>query len=509
MATAQILPKELRLAAPPTMPRARSYLYKQQSTQSSYNMGETIQINLPRLQRSYLTKDSYLKFAVQLAGGGNGSTASTAVCFDTPGAFGLIDKIEVYDYLGSTLLESTSGHGQLMGLLMDLGSDMTDVSTHHNFTSGTFVNRLTGGITTTTPNGATGNVEADTGVAADGAGARWVTLSGAPLLLTGTAATEVYYTREFAIPLLSFLGLLSTKYAPMHNGYTINITLNPAATAFGITSNLSTDTTHALQATAAAASKITVAKVIDVYYCCQILELGSEAEALLAASTGGQPLIVPTKAFRNYVGSFDGSSSAYRLDLNLNVASLTNILWMMRPTTLTNSAPSSAAYARTLSERIRNYLQTWYFQYGSSILPQSSGIQCRSKNTNKQYGASGQYDASEAYIELLKARHAWNQPVHNQKLTIAEYTQDVPTANAILNVATSTQACRFAAGLDLELVSGRSNDMVCGMNTNGMNTSIYANFDSTKTPVPVKVDAWCEYDAFINVMPGIATTVSF
>jgi len=70
---------------------------------------------------------------------------------------------------------------------------------------------------------------------------------------------------------------------------------------------------------------------------------------------------------------------------------------------------------------------------------------------------------------------------------------------------------RFAAGLDLELVSGRSNDLICGMNTNGMNTSIYATFDPEYIGdvKQCRVDAWAEYDAFVNISPGIATTVSF
>ena len=512
MATAQILPKELRLAAPPTMPRARSYLYKQQSTQSLYNAGETIQINLPRLQRSYLTKDSYIKFALKVGAVGDG-TNTTSVCLDAPGAYGLIDKIEVYDYLGSTLLESTSGHGQLMSLLMDLNSGINGVSTHHNFSAGTFVQRASGGLTTatatlgtsTTPSAPASGVGGTT----DGDTIRFLTTSGAPIVTSNASATvPVTYQREFAIPIFSFLGLLSTKYAPLHNGYTINITLNPVATAFGITSNLSTDNTLAAQQAKNLEGRVT-AQLYDVYYCCQILELGAEAEALLASSTGGQPLIVPTKAFRNYQGAFGASVGSYRLDLNLNVASLTNILWMMRPSTsLVNGA------SRTLSDRIRNYLQSWYFQYGSSILPQTSGIQCRSKSTTSTnasyYGPGGAYDASEAYIELLKSRHAFNQPTHTQKLSLKEFVQDAVDIAGFLSANNPAQTARFAAGLDLELVSGRSNDMVCGMNTNGMNTSIYATFDNTAGTVAAsRVDAWCEYDAFINVMPGIATTVSF
>lgn len=507
MAAAQVLPKELRLAAPPTMPRARSYLYKQQSTQSSYNLGETIQINLPRLQRSYLTKDSYIKFALKVTAGGTADTSGKAVqvCLDTPGAYGLIDKIEVYDYLGSTLLESTSGHGQLMALLMDMSIGVNGATTHHNFIDGTWVAAAIGGVTPV------GTVATANTTATDADTTRFVTTSGAPILTTGTTTATTTYIREFALPIFSFLGLLSTKYAPLHNGYTINITLNPIATALGAVVFDNSSTTLAGQQALNPHQYISTAKLLDVYYCCQVLELGAEAESLLATSTGGQPLIVPTKAFRNYQGAIPASTGSYRLDLNLNVASLTNILWMMRPSTnLSNGA------TRTLSDRVRNFLQTWYFQYGSSILPQTAGIQCRSRSStstsDQYYGPGGAYDASEAYIELMKARHAFNQPVHTQKLGLKEYTQDTLASTALLCIQSSGTGSRFAAGLDLELVSGRSNDMICGMNTNGMNTSIYANFDlvaASTNSVAVRVDAWCEYDAFINVMPGIATTVSF
>jgi hypothetical protein len=130
---------------------------------------------------------------------------------------------------------------------------------------------------------------------------------------------------------------------------------------------------------------------------------------------------------------------------------------------------------------------------------------------NGQYSTttSDTYDHSEAYIELLKARHAFNQPNHMTSVTLKGYTLDAVPTLGVCQVRSLVRPSKFAAGLDLELVSGRSNDMVCGMNTNGMNTAIYANFDPTKTTVAARVDAWCEYDAFINVLPGVATTVSF
>jgi hypothetical protein len=233
---------------------------------------------------------------------------------------------------------------------------------------------------------------------------------------------------------------------------------------------------------------------------------------MLLSSAGGKPLIVPTKAFRNYVTQIPASSSTFKMDLNLNVASLTNLLWIMReesPTAL------SLAYrdSKYLSSRCRNYLQSWYFQYGSSILPQTSGIQASAPPGVTI--SNGGHD--EAYLELIKSRHALNADSFDTMIDRNSYTIDTATAHGSgdpsLSQYNQNRRGTFAAGLDLELVSGRSQNLICGLNTNGMNTSIYGTFwngssQASGTKI-TRVDLWAEYDAFINISPGIATTVSF
>ena len=74
------------------------------------------------------------------------------------------------------------------------------------------------------------------------------------------------------------------------------------------------------------------------------------------------------------------------------------------------------------------------------------------------------------------------------------------------------ETCKFACGLNLELAPGKD-DLICGLNTNGMNTQIRGYFhpsylvDTSK--VASSINAYAEYDAFVNVSPGIATTISF
>lgn len=540
-----VLPKELRLAAPATMPQSRSYMFKQQAALSGYSPKEVIQINLPRLQRSYLTKDSYLEFEVTFTHTlPSTDFVNAAISLDTPGALGLIDRIEVYDYLGSTQLESTAGFGQLVALLQDTCVSQTEYSSHWEATGGGQQPAIVA------------DFERNTQIAGDSASTNaehkmyrqhtqslgeiidlglWKNdISGA----VGASSASRSVKRRYHLPLFSFLGLLSPKYAPLHNGYTIMITLQSAENAL-VNGGLK----YAYNATSKKVDTASLITCTNVTYkvdtarmCCQILELGPIAESMLLSTVGPNPMVVTTKAYRNYTTSLPASSSTFRLDLNINVASLTNVLWIMRP----GYAVGDGTY-NSLSRRQRNYLESWNFQYGSSILPQTQGITAYKPQSN----TAGHEDrGSECLIELLKARHMYNQPTHNHLFNRNNYPWDNWTQSQIRikarhqidhlpNVANAFkyttpesmyESGKFACGLDLELVSGRTNEIICGMNTNGMNTSINATFNTTAAAVSTiptdgsgtgvwvekcQVDAWCEYDAFINVSPGIATTVSF
>lgn len=544
-----VLPKELRLAPPATMPQSRSYMFKQQAALSNYAPQDTIQINLPRLQRSYLTKDSYLEFEVTFTHTVPAANfAEATLALDTPGALGLINRIEVYDYLGSTQLESTSGFGQLVALLQDCCIPAEEYSTHQTITSGsqhaTQVydwerNSQKGAESTIVHYGTTRTLSPCIGEVVD-QGA-WVNDTNA----VATASTTRKVTRRYHLPLFSFLGLLSPKYAPLHNGYTIMITLQSANNALVSAGTKYTLATNKITETDIVTSSSVSFTVNNARMCCQILELGPVAESMLLSTTGGQPMIVTTKAYRNYTTNIAEKSSSFRLDLNINVASLTNVLWIMRPTEFIN-----AVALPSLSHRQRNFLESWYFQYGSSILPQTQGITAfkpiSNTATDKDWG-------SEALCELLKARHMFNQPNQHHQFNKWNWAYDNYFRSAYLSQERFGAAAdhvpkllwdfkyatpdsvfehgKFACGLDLELVSGRTNEIICGMNTNGMNTSIFATFNATAAAATVystaqskttaatatpgvfvsahTVDAWCEYDAFINVSPGIATTVSF
>ena len=585
----EVLPRELRLGAPPTMPQARSYLFKQKSALNEYADKSVIQINIPRLQRSYLTKDSYLQFTVQIKGtpgyftarNGTASVKQTfglnqIFCCDNPGGYGFIDKIEVYDYLGSTLLESTAGHGQLMSLLLDsigssvqgkkmsgyagtgkseigLNADLTGYGAYDANIQNLAVRR----VNTTCQFGPVSGAPFQFNASAGG-----FSLNAAVGTTVVPANPEETIQKEFSIPLLSFLGLLSPKYTPLHNGFTINITLNSRDVAMG-----RFFPEPATASTAGAQSQIgtlTSFKVQNVFFCAQVLELGPVAESMLLSSTQGNPLIVHSKAYRNFVTYLTAGTSNFRFDLNLNVASMSAILWMLRPTF--NLSTNNAQWCRSLSQRLRNYMTSWYFQYGSSILPQTTGIKTMTSTTYDSHNRSG-LGSSEAFIELLKALKKFHVHGEEGSFTDQNYSVDIqqtvvdgsnkvvstlnpdtgiPVSPNHLNLpdlhaptfflvpgglttregydpdgttftpgtcgaSSLNDTSRFAAGLNLELSPEHSYEIVSGLNTNGMNTSINASFASSMLAYQqdCQVDAWCEYDAFINITPGLASTVSF
>lgn len=548
---ASVLPKELRLGVPPKMPQARSYLFRQQSTISSYTSGQAIQINIPRLQRSYLRKDSYLRFTLRGSWTPGATPVNTSVAFDTCGAWGLFEKIEVFDYLGSTVLESISGVPQLMSLLLDLGIDQIMDKNIGNSSCGLardyvrpfptqgYIGGVADGTTTRALN---------TTVTSSSAGE--VASPTAGLVLDArSGSTAQSFVYEFSIPLPSFLGFLSNKMIPLHNGFTIVLTLATQSKPFIVNADLSTSgitytgTAAGIVAQTALSNTLNPISVTwtvqDVNMQCQILELGPMAESMLLSSSQGQPFIVPTKAMRYYTGvvrgggwSSGGTVSAgvneFVLNLNLNVASLTNILWFMR----SQAGIDSTLYA-SCGHRTRNFLNRWFFQYGSTTLPQNNGIQSMSlslpfgytsTDNSAIYGVLGNL-CTESYNELMKARPCY---IPANRIIASNYALDFKfnasldrnatgpiTSLNMLGVYPSPKnqfgIGRFACGLNLELAPNKGGAIISGLNTNGMNTSIRGQFHPNYLNMmdTVVVDAYAEYDAFINISPGIATTVSF
>jgi hypothetical protein len=79
----------------------------------------------------------------------------------------------------------------------------------------------------------------------------------------------------------------------------------------------------------------------------------------------------------------------------------------------------------------------------------------------------------------------------------------------VRNLSSLGSTCgKFAAGLDTRLSKKQT---VSGIDTNGLLVSVNAQFDRDQIAnmAQATLDLWAEFDAFVQVIPGVATTVTF
>jgi len=500
----EVLPSEVQFVAPSTIPQARSYVFKQQSELQEYDLskGNRIRINIPRLQRSYLMKDSYIRFRLNLDI--THSAAAGIVYLDRCGAHGLFDRIEVYDYLGGTLIEQTQNIPALATSIGDLTYGFMNFNSKLQATQGYNGSN----IHNTTADYDAWEVRTNN--------------SGLVLYNKSNGAASNFVTWEFALPVFSFLGLFSDKYTPLHNGFSVDFYLNNKELA--LISRTSQDDG------ASTTASIDNVWISNFEYVCQVLELGEQAESMVTAQ---EPMVIPASQYRYFTDIIlgEGAQSNFRLDLNLNVVSLKNIMWGMRPTVY-----QSLSYP-SYGHRMRNFLHNWNFQYGSSYLPEISGISCRSltlpssrsgytiwegvnSTTTSFAGWAKAASYNQAYMELQKL----NTSDTLLNINMSEFMIDtaaqagVSDFSGLLNgagalvpfyaIGTKTICGKFMGGLDTRL---SKKNAISGIDTNGLLVSVNGYFDpdyvsSVKQAI---LDLWAQYDAFIQVIPGVATTVTF
>lgn len=521
----EVLVSELKLTTPPVMPQARSYMTKQQSEFTEYdvNLGNRIRVNIPRLAKSYLTKDSYIRFRLNMdVNTLNGSY----LMFDRCGAFGLFDRIEVYDYLGGTLIERTSNIPAMTVLLDDLTKTFSEYA---------------------------GKKQANQGY--DGSAAALTTTAydkfevhpshtGRVLQSVSQSSVGQGYTKsfcvEFCLPVPSFLGIFSDKYVPLHNGFSVDFYLNNPNLAF-FSRDVGADNS-------VNSFSINSAWISNFEYCCQVMELGDTAESMVNSQ---QPLIVHTSMYRYFQDYIQGGSiaqSSFKVDLNLNVVSLRNVRFTMRP------AVYQALKYPSYGHRIRNFLTNFNLQYGSSYLPELAGVGSRGTSIppsklgySRDKGGDDYWKAlqyCQAYEELLKTTDVDSPGIMAfQEFRIdtsistggnAAYGYDdyagplSGLSNCLIvvpEVADKTGLCgKFAGGIDTRL-SRKS--VLSGIDTNGLQITLNGTFDNSKifdSPTTTAewlasttgcgiqaaiLDIFAEHDAFVQVVPGVSTTVTF
>lgn len=273
------LPRE-----PTSLPQARRYSRTFDAPRNkTFGPQESVMINIPPIDRTYLTKNNKLHFdatltyleaseatwsaiANELGSLPTTTDALTSIPFingffqrtsqnqvpavrtaanyynkpmpflDINGAYGFIHRIRVYDFLGTTLLEDVQEHDVLTAMLADFDFKDENLRIYRPYVAD---NKSTASRVRKQPCSFFAANQED-GLNLPISISNWVQV-GAGNALTSVTITPspVTLTQHFSIDLYSFLGKLSNKFVPLHNGFRLEFTFNKAdvpisfSTAYG------------------------------------------------------------------------------------------------------------------------------------------------------------------------------------------------------------------------------------------------------------------------------------
>jgi hypothetical protein len=371
-------------------------------------LNNTIRIDIPALPAYLDPLYSYLSFTITCTTG-----ASAATLDDSAAA--IFNSLAVYSGGQQVLLEQENSYNLLHSILFSLTSAAADAAASWSICAGTTATNRLG-----------------------------------QSFASGGATSS-----SFAIPLVSILGLNSTKMLPLDAGFTLLLGMESPSVAFQ------------------SANAVTYT-VSDVNYMASVHYLPPEISGAIKASTGPQ-LIIPCTTYRNFSATLT-TSTVNTAQFGIRASSLKNVVSVLR-----ESANINAQASGSLSDFIRANVNSYQTLIGSSYTP------LRPLTTAAQMAA-----------ELFKSMHYWATS-NPSKLTIGGYTQ---------NASGQSPRASFMLGTDYESMSRNKSDTVLGgVSTLGVNNLQIALGHSTAPPV-TQLDSFFHIDAVL-MMAGNQISVQF
>lgn len=458
----------------------------------------------------------------------------------TCGPYGFFSEIQVYDYLGTTLLETIKGHDVWSAFMADfndfdpnLNSLRPTITTLNAFnvpfetrfpainyldTSNQYqnfdtllrtFNNVVVNIPTVEPTGPVQFIQ--------------------NVLISETAP------RYWRIDLLGFMGKASQKFAPVHNGFTIKLIVNDPRKAIVMANGVGDDFIF-IDAPAVlnpsdypygpqkwlCQGSVTDFFVSDCYLKTELLEVSSEIDSRIDK-------VLHVK-MRDYI---QHPSSDIEFNIPFQKRSLTKLIVFERfVDTYGDILTRSPLSYRTrypgdshekLGYRVNNHVETAVLKYNdarvvSYRLPEieESIFRYMGDDFNKIYMDQQSFFGELSNIDYIKGTRGLQtlfMPYQTMMDRIFRpgtnfnnlYYEYITEYNKIGN----QNMGKFAMVFDLEL-PGFTNNNVCGIDTTKSWLTMHIERDQKYfDPKLTNLDLFGEYDAFIHVDPGKTTSVSF
>lgn len=526
---------------PTLVPQARRYTRTFDAGAGKvFREDDQIIIDIPPINHSYLTKDAriYFKFDMSFydhsfttqsepTGIGAAWWAATASSYlevqrkpvpmlDICGPYGFFRDVEVYDYLGNTLIEKTNRHDLLAGIMADFYLDaeverlrpFISDSMNPNIGANSSIEKSMGGsLYQTRVNGINllddnlnpGEFNTDPTRVAD----YYSYITTPPKLPSTLIKIPTWY---FSIQLLNFLGKASSTFVPLHNGYRIILKLNKSTVPikFGLPSgNLRyIAKSGGADVNVDIVPRIDEYNIYDVKLDADILEVSpqfdEQVEKVVHARMTSYNLLgrcdKPTIIPGNYL-------SASRLFVQMRVVPNDKVLDTYSELGMrfrTNVTKARLLFNDALHqdyksiESIKNALSPEFDPY---ILPISFFIDDPPIRLDGTGGYMYPYLSRDAKFELKYATPLTNYAWYNQTTSNAAYRRF------------NDNMGKFLIKFDLSL-NGYNNKVITGIDTTKTTVKIDLTRDSSPS-YAYETDIFIDYDAMITVVPGKSTSVSF
>jgi hypothetical protein len=443
-----MIPANLKFQSKVESAPARRYLTQiQPQGSTSFNMGETITINIPtRANTALIPSESYLKGNFNLIATG----ASTSSCLESCGWHQFIQRVRVFH--GSNLLEDIDNYGQLAKILYDYSAPEDAVKGRFSITTGT--NEEYSGV----------------GVAAAAlANVRSVNRGKATGVLA--ASTTTY---PFAINLISLTGALAgEKYLPLWQ-----MTAAPLRVEIVLQSSL----IRAMMVEGGSGLSFTAT---SVNYCGEFLELPDSAiSAINAGSSNPMQMVLPS--YRSYTNSAAvpaTTATQVSFPIPAKFSSLKNIFVASRTTAgLAAQYPSShCAFGLGSSNSVG-----YQFRVGSEVLPSTQPV-----------------SFPEIYSEAIKCFGSVADMQLQPSIDSTAFQLNAPNTVAGLVEASTEDSGAFLIGIDLEIYQNADKASIfAGTNTNTSDIFSIINYYSAGA-ITVLQTAFACYDQVLVYENGV------
>ena len=471
-----MLPKTLKYGSKVESAYARSMRsnIQPQNGTGTYNMGDTIIVNIPtRPNLSLVPSESYLKFNFNIT---NNSTAGNAFRWDSCGAHGAIQRIRVFH--GSNLLQDIDNYGMLTKMLFDIQLPTDATYGKYNLLCGTRPDLVSKTQTFGTVAGVdlaatiTSINNVLTAAASSGFSSNQVNsgdrVEGNGALIAAAGTTSGTY----CLSLVSLVGLLcSQNYIPL-----FAMTSAPLRVEIQLVDSLAKCINY-LSATGGTPTF----NITNCEYVGNFIELGDPAISMIKDYLGDDPLQFVVPDYRNYAFTYtltNGATAQIAMPIAAKFSSLKALF-----VTIRDQGTGAVTYFPFSS--VTRVISDYQFRIGANVMPPKVPS-----------------TLPEMFAECLKAIGSISDI--NQQPSIDKFSYTLQTSGntaALLDTATSVStqySGSFYIGLDLESYANSPKDSIfTGYNSNTDDIYCLINLGTQPAGATARFDAYANFDCVV------------